>query len=194
MHSIIVLGADRVGKTTLVNNTSAFLRCGDYDVQMMHFSEIRPWHHSPVDQFRDALTNIEAPGPDVLLIDRFVSDTLFYEETRKQMPGIDPACSQEPESLLLEISRKVDVVIVQQGWTQEMIDRHIHELRNTNPRATTYWINAQLELRMKEHHDYYKHTTEYFKTRSLLTHIHNIHIIPGAHLYTMCPDIPVPDR
>lgn len=195
MHSIIVLGADRVGKTTMVNNTSAFLRNNaDYDVQVMHFSEIKPWHHSPVDQFREALTNIEAPGPDILLIDRFVSDTLFYEETRRQMPGIDPACSQEPESLLLEISNRVDVVILQQGWTQELIDRHIYELRSTNPRATTYWINAQLELRMKEHQNYYKHTAEYFKTNSLLTNTHNIHTISDAHLFTLCPAIPVPDR
>lgn len=195
MHSIIFLGPDRVGKTSLIHNTAAFLRTSaDFDVQTLHFTGVKPWHHSPVDQFRDVLTNIEAPGPEILLLDRFVSDTLYYEEARKQMPCIDPSCSQEPESLLLEISRRVDVVILQQGWTQEMIDRHIYELRNTNPKATTYWINAQLELRLREHTDYYKHTAEYFKSSSLLTNIHNIHTIPNAHLFTLCRAIPTPDR
>lgn len=195
MQSVIVLGPDRVGKTSLINNTTAFLRNNtDFDVQTLHFSEIKPEHHSPVDQFRTVLTNIESPGPDFLFLDRFVSDTLFYEETRRQMPRIDPACSQEPESLLLEISNRVDVVILQQGWTQEIIDRHIWELRNKNPGATTYWVNSQLELRMKEHKNYYIHTAEFFKSNSLLSNIHNVHCVPGVHLFTMCPAIPVPDR
>jgi hypothetical protein len=195
MQSIIFLGPDRVGKTSLIQNTAAYLRTKlDYEVGVMHFTGVKPWHHSPVDQFREQLMGVESPGPHFLLLDRFVSDTLYYEEARKQMPHIDPACAQEPESLLLEMSSRVDVVILQQGWTQEIIDRHIYELRNTNPKATTYWINAQLELRMEEHYEYYKHTTAYFKTSSLLTNTHNIHTILNTHLFTMCPEIPIPDR
>jgi hypothetical protein len=195
MHSIIFLGPDRVGKTSLIQNTTAFLKNQlDFDVQVLHFSEIKPEHHSPVDQFRNALTNIEHPGPDFLLLDRFVSDTLFYEEIRSQMPHIDSSFSQEPESLLLDISSRVDVVVLQHGWNQEMIDRHIWELRNTYPRASTYWINSQLELRKKEHTEYYRHTSEFLKTNSLFVNTHNVHSVPDAHLFTLCPGIPAPDR
>jgi hypothetical protein len=196
MQSIIFLGPDRVGKTTTIHRTSQRLLQVGYGVQKLHFSEIKPEHHSPVDQFRNALTNIESPGPDFLLIDRFVPDTLFYESVRRQMPSINPACAQEPESLLLEVSRRVDVVILKMGWTQELIDRHIWELRNTYPGASTYWINAQLELRMNEHNGYYEHVKEFFNSNSLIlpTNVHTIPSVDGIDLFTLCPAIPLPDR
>lgn len=194
MQSIVFLGPDRVGKTTLIRNTLSYLKGLDFEVNSCHFGKILPEHHSPVDQFRRELGGIEHPGPDFLLLDRFVSDTMFYEEIRKQMPRISSDCYQEPESILLDVSTRVDVVIVQSGWNQQMINRHITELRTLNPRATTYWINGQLELRREEHKKYYDHTNKFFQEKSLLNNVHKISSHLQAHVFTMCPSIPIPER
>jgi GTPase SAR1 family protein len=197
MHSIIFLGPDRVGKTSLLNKTASDLKESGYLVHSLHFSEIKPEHNSPVDQFRDKLLSVPAPAPDYLLIDRFVSDTLFYEECRCQMPAINPAYSQEPESILIDFSKRVDVVILGWDWSQEVIDRHIAELRSNNPKASTYWVNAQLELRMHEHKKYYSHTEKFFKEHSLIAPW-NVHKVPNpeisSNVFANCHSIPVTDR
>ncbi len=197
MHTIIFLGPDRVGKTSLLNKTASNLKNAGYLVHALHFSGIRPEHNSPVEQFREKLTDIPLPASDYLLIDRFVSDTLFYEERRGQMPAINPICSQEPESILIDLSERVDVVILGRGWDQTMIDRHITELRANNPRASTYWINAQLELRMNEHNGYYGHTEEFFKSQSLIPRS-CVFSLPKPDIdkdvFTNCPSIPLRQR
>lgn len=195
MRSIIFLGPDRVGKTSLIDVTAGFLQqSAGVQVQVEHFSGIKPHHHSPVEQFREKLEKIQSPGPHYLFLDRFVSDTLFYEEIRRQMPYIDPACSQEIESLLIEMSSSIDVVILNQVWNQELIDRHVAELKQIDHRASTYWINAQLELRLNEHKEYYKHTDEFFKNHSLISgNVHYVNPNPGDNLFTLCHAIPAPD-
>lgn len=197
MHTIIFLGPDRVGKTTLLSKTESNLKKAGYLVQTFHFSEIKPEHNSPVDQFRDKLTNIYTPAPDYLLIDRFVSDTLFYEERRGQMPAISPIFAQEPESILVDLSERIDVVVLGWDWDQSIIDRHITELRTHNPRASTYWINAQLELRMNEHNEYYRHTEKFFKAQSLIPRS-CVFSLPqpdtDKDVFTNCPSIPLRQR
>jgi hypothetical protein len=174
MHTIIFLGPDRVGKTTLLGKTESMLTQAGFKVATLHFSGIRPHHHSPVDQFRNAFLELKPPTIDYLLIDRFVSDTLFYEPIRMQMPRIDNIYSQEAESMIIDISDRVDVAVISKPWDQDIIDRHVYELRNTNPTCTTYWVNSQLEIRKTEHEKYYEHTRNFFDSISLINpgHVH----------------------
>jgi len=180
MHTIIFLGPDRVGKTTLLGKTEHMLNQAGFVTSKLHFSGVKPYHHSPVDQFREAFAQLKPPTIDYLLIDRFVSDTLFYEPIRMQMPEIDSIYSQEVESIVTDISSQVDVAVVSKPWDQEIIDRHIYELRNLHPESTTYWINSQLEIRKNEHVKYYEHTRNFFKSTSLI-HPGNVH-------YSSCVD------
>jgi len=165
MKSIIFLGPDRVGKTTLLSNTKKYLESKQKLHSCLHFKEINPKHHSPMDQFRDALTNID-PDIDYLLIDRFVSDTLFYEPRRGQMPPIDPSCTLEIESLLFDISSSCNFIVIKEEW-EGVYDRHVKELIDKYPGSSHYWRESQLSIRKKEHEDYYGYTYEYFQKRDL---------------------------
>jgi GTPase SAR1 family protein len=169
MKSIIFLGPDRVGKTTLINNTKQYLERKQKPYSCLHFKEIKPKHHSPMDQFRDALTNIN-PDINYLLIDRFVSDTLFYEPRRGQMPPIDPSCTLEIESLLFDISSSCNFIVIEADWG-DVYDRHVKELVDNYPGSSHYWRESQLSIRKKEHEDYYIHTDKYFFDQNLFCSI-----------------------
>lgn len=177
MESIIVLGADRVGKTTAIRNTREKLERNGYTVTLCHFSSVSPKDHSPVQQFVDTLTGIST-AVDYLILDRFVSDTLFYEPHRYQLPPIPDYVAAEAESMLLEMSSGVRVVLIEHEWDGAMVVRHEQEVRSLYPGCTEYWLRNQIEKRRLEHIAYYEHTNRYLATTTLIRPYH-IHRLPG---------------
>lgn len=166
MEAIVVLGADRVGKTTSINATKDFLESAGKSVGVLHFSQVRPEHHSPIDQFITALDGLQTEQelPDYLLIDRFVSDTLFYEHYRNRFEKIDYSWAKSVESRLNSMCDRVSYVMITKGWDQELIERHILEIKQeTKYTATDYWIGINLEVRRNEHIAYTQHTGNYLE-------------------------------
>lgn len=186
MESVIVLGADRVGKSTTVGNSRKYLEEGGSSVVVCHFSGINPKHHSPVQQFVDTLTGINNTV-DYLLIDRFVSDTLFYEQYRYQFSPIPDYVTMEPESMLLGMSSRVRVVLIEHEWDIAIRTRHEHEIRTQWPGCTDFWVRGQLEKRRLEHESYYEHTNHYLASTTLIGRV-NIHRLPG-HLAGNTPTL-----
>lgn len=177
MQSIIVLGADRVGKSTTIKNTEKLLRDAGYRVKTMHFTGIQPHHHSPVEQFSSALEHgVDSRELDYLLIDRFISDTLFYEPYRYKMPKIPTSFAIEAESHLYALTQNVKVAILTCDWSEKMQARHVTEILEKNPESSRYWIVNQVNKVRDEHEAYYKHTSEYFSdlTTIVQRHIHYI--------------------
>jgi hypothetical protein len=166
MEAIVVLGADRVGKTTSINATKTFLESAGKSVSILHFSQVRPEHHSPIDQFVTALDGLKAEVlPDYLLIDRFVSDTLFYEHYRNNFEQIDFSWAKSVESRLNSMCDQISYVMINKGWDQQLIERHILEIKQeTKYTATDYWIGINLEVRRNEHIAYNNHTSNYLET------------------------------
>lgn len=169
MKIVVVLGADRVGKTTAIENTARTLEAGGLSVRVSHFSEIKPYHHSPIQQFDHEINNYD-PETDVVIMDRFVSDTLFYESYRSQMPPIPSEFALTIESKLLVLAEDgVKVVLIEHNWDNRLILRHSEEIRNScEMGCTDYWLAKQLEKRRLEHLAYYEHTRKYLSTQSLL--------------------------
>lgn len=177
MESIVVLGADQVGKTTAIRNTREGLERNEYMVTLCHFAGVSPRDHSPVQQFVDTLTGIST-SVDYLILDRFVSDTLFYEPYRYQLPPIPDYVAAEAESMLLEVSSGVRVVLIEHDWDGAMVDRHEQEVRLLWPGCTEYWLRNQIEKRRLEHIAYYEHTNQYLATTTLIRPYH-VHRLPG---------------
>lgn len=173
MESIIVLGADRVGKTTAINNSRIYLEKHRASVSICHFGVVSPKHHSPVEQFVDTLSGIDNTV-DFLILDRFVSDTLFYETYRYQLPPIPDYVAMEPESMLLQISADVRVVLIEHDWNADMVFRHKQEILKQYPDCTEYWIKNQVEKRRIEHEAYYKHTNHYLNCTTLLKRVYRL--------------------
>lgn len=168
METIIVLGADRVGKTTAVRNTSEMLKGYGSVVTLAHFGAVSPKSHSPVQQFTDFIGTYDPNACDFLLFDRFVSDTLFYEPYRYQLPPIPNAYASEVESMLIESSERIDVVLINHAWNEDMVKRHTEEIVARDPGCTGYWVHAQLQKLKAEHDAYYEFTTNYLKTISII--------------------------
>ena len=181
METIIVLGADRVGKTTMIRNTKKLLESFGSSVLVAHFSGIDPSHHSPIQQFTDSLSDVNSNGIDFLILDRFVSDTLFYEPYRAKMPPIPHEYSYEVESLLLSCSSRLDLVLIEHEWNSDIENRHREEIIEQYPKASHYWVHSQVKKREIEHREYYKFTKEYLRSGTIIPQ-ENIHTMDG-HLY-----------
>jgi hypothetical protein len=177
VESIIVLGADRVGKTNAIRNTREEIERAGLSVTLCHFSGVSPKDHSPVQQFVDTLSTINNTV-DYLILDRFVSDTLFYEPYRYQLPPIPDYVAAEAESMLLEYSCDVRIVLIEHDWNVDMVNRHEQEVRSLWPGCTGYWIRNQIEKRRLEHIAYYEHTNRFLASTTLINPYH-IHRLPG---------------
>jgi hypothetical protein len=177
MESIIVLGADRVGKTTAIGNTRKHLESRGFSVALVHFGGVSPSDHSPVQQFTDTLMGIDNMI-DYLILDRFVSDTLFYEPYRYQLPSIPKYVAHEPESMLLEMSGRVSMVIIEHEWNGLIKERHEEEVRQLYPGCTGYWLAQQVQKRRIEHEKYYEHMEAYIRKTTLINK-ENIYRLPG---------------
>lgn len=166
MKSIIVLGPDRVGKSTLIENTKKSLLNGGYEVACLHFREVQPHHHSPIDQFNQTLGNfLQDMSPAYLLIDRFVPDTLFYETYRSNFPQIDKSLARTIESRLIELSggvSNIEVVHLAYQWSEEIASRHRAEVQEKYLGCTEYWIDINLKKAQAEHEEYNEFVSDYF--------------------------------
>jgi hypothetical protein len=186
MESVIVLGADRVGKSTTIRNSREFLEGNGLSTASCHFGGVSPKHHSPVQQFVDTLSGIDTTI-DYLILDRFVSDTLFYEPYRYQLPPIPDYVAMGPESMLLEMSSRVRVVLIEHEWDMRIRARHENEIRAQWPGCTDYWVRGQVEKKSIEHKSYYDHTGHYLASTTLIDR-KDIYLLPG-HLAGNTPTL-----
>ena len=177
MESVIVLGADRVGKTTAIRNSREDLEGRGHSVTVCHFGGVSPKHHSPVQQFTDTLSDIDTTV-DYLILDRFVPDTLFYEPYRYQLPPIPKYIAHEPESMLLEMSERVSMVIIEHEWNMLIRERHEEEVRQLHPDCSGYWLAQQVQKRRIEHEKYYEHLEAYVRKTTLISK-DDIYRLPG---------------
>lgn len=200
MDVIIFLGPDRVGKSTLISNTACHLKQAGYRVNTLHFSEVKPSHHSPIDQYINSMGEDFDTSVDYLLIDRFVPDTLFYEKNRANFPKIDESWAKTAESILLgklpEGSR-VYVVHLCMDWTEDIAKRHREEIELLYPDCTEYWIGINLEKRKTEHRMYDRFVSEYFRGEASITGLKEYRVVsrPFAYKRTVfdVTNIPVKD-
>lgn len=178
MESIIVLGADRVGKTTITGNTFRLLQGYGLNPLIAHFGAVSHRSHSPMQQFTDFVRGVDTVNTDYLLFDRFASDTLFYEPYRYQLPPIPTHCAREAESVLIDASNRVDVVLIRHPWNEGMVQRHCEEIAELWPDCSAYWLDAQVRKRKLEHEMYYEHTERYLRDETLIPSS-SIHYVDG---------------
>ena len=172
MHTVIVLGADRVGKSTLIANTKKLIdetNCCSY--KTLHFSEVKPQHNSPIEQFVTKLDEVKAAGkPNLLLCDRFSPDTIFYEEHRHQTGAHDVELSRMVESIYMEASTYMDIIFLCPPWSDEMEGRHEEELAQLG--GSPWWIRRMLDVRRDEHFKYQEFIRNYLDRQTLLDNSH----------------------
>lgn len=152
----MILGADRVGKSTLVGHLQKEL-----NGQIFHFSGPQPEHNSPIDQYIIPLSQSLSSPHENIICDRGGCEVCFYEAYRRGIE-IDISWVHSFESWCLSNFSNVFVIVVRKDWDRLMIRRHLNELSELYPNATSWYKMSQLTARENEHNDYYEYMYDYF--------------------------------
>lgn len=164
----VLLGADRVGKSTIVSNTIERFRRKDVDATALHFSGPQPHHSSPIQQYIGPFDSVIETMPEFVICDRGFSEVCFYDEFRRRIT-ISHEWAQSAESYFLERSQRLHVFLVERDWEWSQ-PHHLTEVMNQYPNASAWWIRNQMEARKAEHYAYYNYMHEYLNNYSLLPH------------------------
>ena len=163
---ICVLGADRVGKTTIISNTYKGLVEKKYDVKLLHFSGQKPHHDSPIQQYIEPFSQALEAGHPVILCDRGFSEVCFYDKFRRHVDTPE-SFANEAEKFFTENSNEIAVVMVKRKWEWSR-PHHIEEIKQLHPDVSEYGLSWFLEQREKEHYAYYEYMEDFIRTKSLL--------------------------
>lgn len=166
---VVILGADRVGKSTIVSNTFEQFTDNDIDAAVLHFSGPHPHHNSPIEQYLQPLESVLDTMPEVVICDRGFSEVCFYDKFRRHV-DISEEWAFAAESYFASQATKVHVFLIKRPWEWSK-PHHTIEIKDQHPNATPYFIRNQLLMREAEHHAYYKYMEDYLKNRSLLPHV-----------------------
>ena len=161
---LIVLGADRVGKSTLISKVSDHLEANNLSYKSLHFSGPKPHHQSPICQYLDELTSLH-PSLDWVLCDRGGAEVCFYEKIRRNIT-LDLGWSVKFEEYLKDYYSVVKIVIVKRDWHWSM-PKHSDEIYEWFPNCSDYWFMTQMKMRELEHKSYYEFMQHYFSEVSM---------------------------
>lgn len=167
-HTLVLLGADRVGKSTIAQNTLQSLLQNNFNAVLLHFSGPKPHHSSPIEQYILPFDEAKQSYPEFIICDRGFSEVCFYDKFRRHV-NISHEWAQAAESYFSEKSSVVSVFLINREWEQ-CRQHHIEEILASSPNSTEWWINNQLQMREAEHHAYYEYMNHYLENLSLLPH------------------------
>lgn len=167
--TIVVLGADRVGKSTIVANTEKDLIARDICVKTLHFSGPKPDHHTPIQQYIDPFCKALEDQAQVVICDRGFSEVCFYERFRRRI-DISEEWANSAESFFAAYSSDIKVYLIERDW-EWSLPFHIIEISSMYPDCSDYFMKMNLQARKKEHEEYYSYMKDYLKNNSLLSDI-----------------------
>lgn len=173
-HILFVLGADRVGKSTLVNRIKTEMN-KEINIHIFHFSGPQPHHNSPTDQYliplNQTLNKIDQTenNTNLFLCDRGGAEVCFYEKYRRHI-RIDQSWAQTFESWAAHTFLSFTTIFIEKHF-DEIESRHIQEIDQLYPDCSPYWRLSQLASRENEHNAYYDYMYEYLNNQSLCSRI-----------------------
>lgn len=172
---IILLGADNVGKTTIINNSFSTIKkyMPGTTACYKHFSAPLPGD-APLKQFYDYKSYLEDSNEltDYIYIDRAWPEARFYETFRRGNDNISINDCLELESDFLDFAKERGyspaIYLIYKPWL--FIEKfHMDELLNntefTQESARLNGESLSLNNREKEHAEYYLYMLEYMDQR-----------------------------
>ena len=158
---IMVLGFDRVGKTSLINRSIELLGNPD-SILVKHWTAPKN-RKDPFKQYNDFLEQ-DFSDFDYVICDRGFPETYFYEHYRMKNDSV----MYIPVIQLIERFRKkfIDfhIVIIKQDWGV-LIPRHLEELEN-GINNTVSGESETLDGRLTEYCAYYRFMEKFYKAHT----------------------------
>ena len=153
--TIVLLGADRVGKSTIISNTLQKYLDQDRDAVALHFSGPQPHHSNPIEQYTVPFDSVLETMPEFILCDRGFSEVCFYDKFRRHV-NISHEWAQAAESYFVDKSQAVHVFFVKRSW-EWCLPHHKMEVQDLYPGCSAWFKRNQLEMRKAEHYAYYEY-------------------------------------
>lgn len=196
-YIITVLGPDRVGKSTLVNNLkSTAIASNKFEsVDCLHFSGPKPYHNDPIQQYLIPFNSYlkktidtNSVSDNLLLCDRGFSEVCFYDSFRRNI-DINDEWAMSAESYFYENCKDIEVFLISRDWDwclphheKEILEQHKHEW------ISLWHMNNLLSVRKKEHKAYYDYMLNYLFNKSLLKN--KVKIIDNTDYVNLKSSIP----
>lgn len=184
---IIISGADRVGKSTLIDNTQAFLR--EQNCAVYHHSAPPSQQDNIFDMYREHVEEWLATDKEWCVFDRSYPCSFILEDHRRRNHGhMDDVVDLELE-WLADDRFKVVHVAVERPWSWSA-KHHLIELKELFPDASPWFIRDEYVARMKEHKHYYERLYEFYSHVTAFPSIrHNPLIRPDDEVKTLVNEI-----
>ena len=184
--AVVLLGADRVGKSTLAKNAAYSLTQNNFTATLLHFSGPKPHHSSPIEQYIEPFDKALESHPEFIICDRGFSEVCFYEKFRRQV-DLSEEWANAAESYFLK-KATVSLFLIEREWEMCKKD-HIEEIISLNPDSSAWWIRNQLLAREAEHRAYYTYMHDYLKIRSLVPYTRLLNLPIDFALLDLIPGV-----
>jgi hypothetical protein len=165
---IIISGADRVGKSTLISNTQAHLR--EQNCAVYHHSAPPSQQANIFDMYREHVEEWLATDKQWCIFDRAYPCSFILEDHRRRNHGhMDDVVDLELEWLADDRFQVVHVS-VERPWSWSA-KHHLVELKELFPEASPWFIRDEYAARMKEHKHYYERLYEFYDHVTAFPHL-----------------------
>lgn len=184
---IIISGADRVGKSTLIGNTQAYLR--EQNCAVYHHSAPPSQQVNIFDMYREHVEEWLATDKLWCVFDRAYPCSFILEDHRRRNHGhMDDVVDLELEWLADDRFQVVHVS-VERPWSWSA-KHHLIELNEMFPEAAPWFIRDEYVARMKEHKHYYERLYEFYDHVTAFPNVrHNPLIKPNNEVKTLVSEI-----
>lgn len=167
---VIFSGADRVGKSSLINITREAL--SEHGCEVYHHSAPPSQQANIFDMYREHLEEWLSGTSEWCLFDRSYPCSFILEDHRRRNHGhMDDVVDLELE-WLADDRFEVVHVSVERPWCWSA-KHHLIELRELFPEASPWFIRDEYVARMKEHKHYYERLYDFYdNVTAFPSHVH----------------------
>ena len=167
---IIVSGADRVGKSTLIEGLYRKYRG---EARRAHHNAPSRFTEEPYEYYKKDIAEFLVAKENVCIWDRGWPCSYILEQHREHTHDHLPEIV-DLEIYVMTFGIKVLHLAVEKNWSWSA-PHHLEELKLENPAASDWWIRNKYVNRMREHENYYRELRYFLENVTAFPHLWHGH-------------------
>ena len=174
---IIFSGADRVGKSTLIDK---LYRAYQGQAMVKHHNAPSRYSEEPYEYYKKDLAEFMMAREEVCIWDRGWPCSYILEQHREGTHDHLPEIV-DLELYVMTFGIKVLHVAVQKNWSWSA-PHHLEELKSENANVSDWWLRNKYINRMREHEKYYKELDYFLNNVTAFPHVVHPQNLSSSHL------------
>jgi hypothetical protein len=173
---IIFSGADRVGKSTLIDK---LYRAYQGEAMVKHHNAPSRYSSEPYEYYKKDLAEFVVARENVCIWDRGWPCSYILEQHREGTHDHLPEIV-DLELYVMTFGIKVLHVAIEKSWSWSA-PHHLEELKLENANSSDWWVRNKYINRMREHEKYYKELHYFLNNVTAFPHISHPQELCGSH-------------